>query len=590
MSAIPTLSPEWQARLSARLKEARDVRKAANRKAKRKRNIWTLDCETDPFEVGVIPKPFIWGLYDGGNDDYYEFETAEQVADFIRDKEIVIYAHNGGKFDYHYLKPEFNSDEPVMVIGQRIAKFKIGEAELRDSTNLLPIALAEYQKGEIDYEIFRPGVRDIPCNARAIRIYLKSDCVNLYNLVRDFLTRYGSNLTQAGAAMKYWSKHYGTPAPHQSVSRFEQMRPFYYGGRVQCFADGYRETAFKVLDINSAYPYAMTQHHPYSVDCTTGHRLPKTERDIQTALIRLTAVAKGCLPLRADDGSLYFPDDEYRAREYMVTGWEYLAGLETNALKPVRIKEVLTFRESVCFADYVAEFYEQRKRAKACGDKAGDIFAKIFLNSLYGKFAANPSKYREYIITHPESVEKYQVDGYALNSQWDDCRVLLTRPLPEMRRRYYNIATAASITGFVRAYLWRAIQQCSGVIYCDTDSIAARDTGSLKLGGELGAWKHEMDCDRYAIAGKKLYAFRDATNPENWKTACKGVKLTPEQIVRVAKSGRVEYSPEVPTYSIHRQEPTFVPRVIVSTYRNIAVFPAKKPTDATGLCKGKKAA
>ncbi|MGE0294699.1 MAG: DNA polymerase [Hyphomonadaceae bacterium] len=566
---------------------AKEVRRDANRRAKRKRAIWTLDCETDPFEQGVIPKPFLWGLYDGGNDDYHEFDDADSLVEFIRDKEIVIYAHNGGKFDYHYLKPHFNSDESIMVIGQRIARFRIGEAELRDSTNLLPIALAEYQKGEIDYEIFRPGVRDIPANNRAIRIYLKSDCVNLYNIVRDFLTRYGSHLTQAGAAMKYWSKNYGTEAPRQSLTRFEQMRPFYYGGRVQCFAQGYAEKPFKVLDINSAYPFAMTHKHPYSVDCTGSRTLPSKESDLQTALIRLTAVAKGSLPLRADDGSLYFPDDEYRGREYCITGWEFIAGLETGTLKPVRIKEVLTFRETVCFADYVSEFYEQRKRAKACGDKAGDIFAKIFLNSLYGKFAANPAKYREYIVTHMDSVPKYQGDGYALNSQWDDERVLLTRPLPEGRRRYYNIATAASITGFVRAYLWRSLQQCSGVLYCDTDSIAAASVDSLKLGNGLGAWKEEMTCDRYAIAGKKLYAFRDATDPENWKVACKGVKLTADQIVRVAKSGRVEYTPEIPTYSIHRQEPTFVPRVIVSTYRDISRFPGQQ---TGGLGKGKKAA
>lgn len=570
-----------------RLKSATAARRAANKRAKRKRHIWTLDCETDPFEQGVIPKPFIWGLYDGGNDDYYEFTEAADLVEFIRDKEIVIYAHNGGKFDYHYLKPHFNSDEPIMVIGQRIARFKIGEAELRDSTNLLPIALADYQKSEIDYEIFRPGVRDIPANARAIRIYLKSDCVNLYNIVRDFLTRYGSHLTQAGAAMKYWSKVYGTPAPRQSVSRFEQMRPFYYGGRVQCFASGYREMPFKVLDINSAYPYAMMQHHPYSVDCVSHNKLPEKERELQTSLIRLLAVAKGSLPLRAEDGSLYFPDDACRVREYQITGWEFIAGLETGTLRPVQIKEVLRFRETVCFADYVTEFYEQRKRAKACGDRAGDIFAKIFLNSLYGKFAANPAKYREYLVTYMEKVAEYQGDGYALSSQWDEERVLLSRPLPETRRRYYNIATAASITGFVRAYLWRAIQQCSGVIYCDTDSIAARDSGSLKLGGDLGAWKLEMECDAYAVAGKKLYAFRDSTDSDNWKIACKGVKLTADQIVKVAKSGRVEYMPEIPTYSIHRQEPTFIPREIVSTYRNISRFPAPK---AGGLCKGKKAA
>ena len=33
--------------------------------AKDNREIWVADSETDPFELGVIPEPFIWGLYNG---------------------------------------------------------------------------------------------------------------------------------------------------------------------------------------------------------------------------------------------------------------------------------------------------------------------------------------------------------------------------------------------------------------------------------------------------------------------------------------------------------------------------------------------
>jgi hypothetical protein len=134
----------------------------------------------------------------------------------------------------------------------------------------------------------------------------------------------------------------------------------------------------------------------------------------------------------------------------------------------------------------------------------------------------------------------------------------------------------------VRAYLWRALCQCRGAIYCDTDSIAAVDTGTLATGGDLGAWKVEMECDRYAIAGKKLYAFHSVEKDE-WKTACKGVKLNADEIVRVARGATVKYSPEIPTYSALRAAPRFTPREIVSTYRDISRFPG-------GLGKSPKAA
>ena len=70
--------------------------------------IWVADCETDPFKYGDVPEPFIWGIFDGVN--YWEFlgtglyhtctvDDIARVVDFLRDKEIILYAHNGGKFD-----------------------------------------------------------------------------------------------------------------------------------------------------------------------------------------------------------------------------------------------------------------------------------------------------------------------------------------------------------------------------------------------------------------------------------------------------------------------------------------------------------
>ena len=134
---------------------------------------------------------------------------------------------------------------------------------------------------------------------------------------------------------------------------------------------------------------------------------------------------------------------------------------------------------------------------------------------------------------------------------------LASAPLPDERQRFYNVACAASITGYTRAYLWRALCASEGVLYCDTDSIAAV-TPRVDLGAALGAWEIEGRFSGGAIAGKKLYAFRYVKNtgPKRegkrvvWKTASKGVKLTPSQIVKVANGGTVNYTPIVPTYSV----------------------------------------
>jgi hypothetical protein len=541
--------------------------------ARRSRPIWTLDCETDPFKSGRVPEPFLWGIYEGDTGAYHEFESAADVADFLADKPVLVYAHNGGKFDYHYLKDFIEPDEQIMVIGGRLARFKIGACELRDSLNLFSqTRLADFSKMEFDYANMEKSQRNKPEIRAKIREYLKSDCVNLYNLVKGFVDSYGLHFTQAGAAMKYWSRNYSKSAPRSTRADYETFSPFYYGGRVQCFANGIGAVPFKVVDINSAYPHAMLSAHPYSVESISSESLP-ADGDIGPCMIELDATAKGCFPLRGDDGSLYFPDDETAIRRYYITGWELLAAFETDSVKVHRIVTVHRFAETVDFTGYVNHFYEKRQLAKAAGDKAQDIFAKIFLNALYGKFAANPTKYEEYVLSSAPMFEAWRECGYIPSHQWGK-RMMMQRPLPEEKHRFYNVATGASITGYVRAHLWRSLNQCSGLLYCDTDIIAARDVSGLHIGGALGQWKVEADCDEYAIAGKKLYAFHKAGEPRDeelsWKCASKGVKLSSKEIRKAARGETVRFTNEVPNYSVHKQDIGFIDRSVKSTYKDIS--------------------
>jgi Vibrio phage DNA polymerase len=528
----------------------------------------TLDCETDPFKVGRIPVPFIWGLYRYDTEEYWEFDTPAQVVEFLADKRWVCYAHNGGKFDYHYLRDDINSDDPLMVVAGRLARFRIGECEFRDSWNVLNEPLKVFAKEEFDYTKLEAEVR--AQHRDEIKRYLKSDCVNLANTLADYFARYGRTLTQASASFKYWKKHFKVPFVPQTAVQSEYYRDFYYGGRVQCFESGHVYTDFSVVDINSAYPYAMLHQHPISPAGVLDDHLPTIEK-MGPCMIRLSAVAKGCFPLRADNGELFFPYDETTVREYAITGWELAAALETNSVKIVNVREIRRFVHTVNFEEYINYFYELRLKAKANGDRLGDLFAKRFMNGLYGKFAANPEKYHEYLIASDDSLGDWHGKGFERIKPWGE-RHLMARDLPEEKQRYYNVATAASITGFVRAHLFKAIQKCSGVLYCDTDSIAAKDISSVPVGSELGKFKHEMSCTEYAIAGKKLYAFRGTDNKSpdpKWKVACKGVNLTPEQIVAVSEGQQILYTPEVPTYSFQRSEPIFINREVKNTFKDI---------------------
>lgn len=515
------------------------------------------DCETDPFKKGRIPAPFIWGFYDGC--DYLEFVTTKQFVDYVSQREMVLYAHNGGKFDWHFLLDYLDEFSDMMIIAGRIAKFKIGKCEFRDSYNILPVPLAAYKKDEIDYAIFEPDKRTIPKNMRAIKDYLRMDCVYLYQLVHEFVSAYGMALTVAGAAMKQWQKITKQKTPKTSQSFYDGIKPYYYGGRVECFKQGVFKTKFKVIDINSAYPYAMKHLHPYGTIASDSDELPKTRAYIERSMITLFGVCRGAFPF-PDKTGLKFPTDD-TPREYNVTGWEYLAALDTGALGDHKIRRVLTFNDSIRFDGYVDHFYAMKNESEK-GSPAY-IFAKLFLNSLYGKFGANPDNYREHIIVSPAHIAIAENDDYehcAFIGPWSLC----AKPLDEVKQHYYNVATAASITGFVRAMLWRAISQCKGVMYCDTDSIACQDTGKLKLHPtDLGAWDVEAECDMAAIAGKKLYAFKISHGDKKgqYKKASKGVRLEAGDIIKVAQGKNVVYDPIAPSFSVKRGI-QFVPRKI----------------------------
>jgi hypothetical protein len=453
-----------------------------------------------------------------------------------------------------------------MLIGGRIASFRIGQCEFRDSINILPVALAQYQKTEIDYSIFEKAEREKAENKAEIEDYLRDDCIDLYNFIKTFIDGYGVQITQATAAIRQWQKIEKIKAPRSEREYYEEYSQFYYGGRVECFARGVSDSRFFVADINSAYPRAMLEKHPFNLSAYDDHAT--LDRIVGSSFVKLRCISAGALPFKNANGSLSFPRDN-QLRDFCASGWEILAALRTGTIRNVELIRVVNFRETIDFSEYILKFYQARLECKALGDKAGDIINKLLMNSLYGKFGANPSRYKKYVIVDPDDFAK----GEIIDFDDDDFKVtgelgpwlLASRPLDDLEARYYDVCTGASITGYVRAFLWESICKVGieNVLYCDTDSIAAlAGLEKLDTGKQLGQWKHEGDFDRYAIGGKKMYAFRSVDG--SYKTAAKGAKLSPRDIENVALGQTVVYSPDVPTFSAHRK-PGFTPRIIRQT-------------------------
>lgn len=544
-----------------------------------RRPIWTADAETDPFKRGRVPMPFIWGLWDTENEEYYEFDETEDFVNFVREKRIIVYAHNGGKFDWHFITKYIGDYEPLTIIAGRLAKFKIDNCEFRDSYNLIPAPLSAYKKDEIDYSILEASERDKPANRKKIKEYLKSDCVYLGEIVKGFIDNYGLNLTQASAAMTFWSKLSGIEKPQTTEFYYEKLKPYYYGGRVECFETGIVNAEFDVVDITSAYPYAMTFKHPWGTSYTTYKELPDCDdAELGRMFIDIRAKGLGAFPYRGLNG-LEFPNDG-AMRNFTITGWEYIAARDSGCLSEHIISKVIEFDDCIDFTEYVEHFFQLKNLAKAMDDNAQYLFAKIFLNALYGKFASNPENYQEFMTVNGSILQDVLEDGWLYCKMIDTETAVVARPLEEEMRRYYDVAVSASITGFVRAHLWKHIKMTDRVLYCDTDSIAAIGVSQIPISEKLGDWENEGQFTQAAIAGKKLYAFerRNETKIDKkliekkgtHKVASKGVRLDAKEIIDIAKGGTFTYSPEAPTFSVKRGI-IFTPRKIKMTKKRLTV-------------------
>lgn len=551
--------------------------------ARRSRYFFTADCETDPFLVNRVPSPFIWAIYGGPDTTYREFATIEAFVEHIKDIDAIIYFHNGGKFDGFFLRGYANTDEPILIINGRLSRFKIGEAEIRDSMNILPVALKEFKKDKVDYAIMEASERDKPHNRILISDYLRGDCVYLHQLISSHRKEHGVTLTQASAALRASYKSKNIRPPSQTVSEFMTYRPFFAGGRVQCFEAGVIEGEdIECYDVNSAYPEAMRHPHPFSTSATVSDHFPP-EHELHKSFVEFDGISKGGLYYRDDDGSMYYPDDN-RVHRFMVTGYELIVALETNTIQIIRHVQSHTFPHTIDFKEFINTNWDKRKAAKALNDKAMSIIYKLNMNSAYGKNGADPTGYEEFLLATPDSIADWMQENYLLELWWTPERALMSRPLPDEKQRFYNVALAASVTGFQRGILWRGIQACEGVVYCDTDSIFARRASGLATGDELGQWKYEETFDACYIAGKKLYAMHRKGHPFSddkdeddkflhWKIACKGSNLLPSEIVHIARGGTHIYAPRVPTFSCKLGQAVFIPRSIVSTAKDIRIIP-----------------
>jgi hypothetical protein len=504
----------------------------------------------------------------------------------------IVYCHNFGNFDAYFCLDYIDRGSAPFIINGRLAKLKLQGVEFRDSYSLIPVALETAAKGAankkttfklsplmpdeiakecmynafVDTEFYRIDTRECIPTYEAWReeicYYQEDDCVALLFLVMEAYNLFGDRLTMASIALPMLRSYHGFEPMTEKIDT--EMRPYYFGGRCQCFEVGRLEGDWKIYDVNSMYPFVMANvRHPVSATPRFEDRI--TER---TNFAHIRAWSDGALPVRSSDGGLAFPRGN---GDFYASIHEIKAGLDTGTLRISKVYSSTYFDETTTFDTFVNEFYGRRQQARADGDEIKLLYWKLVLNSSYGKLAQDPRRYENYLFDPDEPPKPWKCsecdpksragdrcpscqDGSTSPFGWSihtdrESEVIYSRPSNRgTARAFYNVAAAASITGAARAYLLRAIVGATRPIYCDTDSLICEAIDQPLHNSQLGAWKLEAQGNLAAIGGKKLYAvFNDG---EAIKSASKGVKLTPREIERVCAGEVIEYAHPVPKFKL----------------------------------------
>jgi hypothetical protein len=566
--------------------------------------IYTLDAETDPFLQGRIPAPFAWcicRLSATPSKGKYAYDvswgencTPEIVSSLYELPAGIVYMHNGGKFDINFLWDYVDKEREASISNGRVLscyiKCRDGYHEIRDSYKIFPAPLASYSKTEISYAKFEAGFcYDIKTRKKVvirelyrdeIVAYLKDDCAFLHDICSGFITKFGKPYLTIGSCATAELKKLYDLGPKFTRELDADLRPFYFGGRVQCFEKGIITGDVRAYDVNSMYPYVMANYwHPI------GHPQPYNNREIteETFFLTVEGVNKGAFISSTKQGKTF----EIESGIFNVTIHEYETALDLHLFETRNILRTVDFAQRSKFDLFVNPFYAQRQLAtdamKSCEKHSAEWkvyslekdFNKNLLNNSYGKQAINPANYYRYKLTNGDTdIRCDWCEGkYCEEVDEDGCRQyvcggwhrdvykveqdLMFWKKPSERVTLNNVAIGASITGAARSYLMRGISAADRPIYCDTDSIVC--VGELNMpvhSSNLGAWKLEYQGDRFAVYGKKGYNLSKIESKNgidkrvNLKSASKGAQLTPSEIEEVAAGKVIHYMQAAPCFSL----------------------------------------
>lgn len=486
---------------------------------------WSRGSEVDKGgKVVKQPKVTLVGVYDGK-----QYKCYRTVNEFLNDQLTKrnhgrwYYAHAGGLADMLFVmqalatrsdyevQASFSGSSAIIVqIVRGRNKWVFCDSLWLFGTALKNVAKwVGLEKGSVDFETD---------DFQELAEYNRMDCVILWTAIDAFesaLISLGGELmmTLASSAMRLFRRQFLTRdiKTHPEVNL--AARESYFGSRVEVIHRHVTEGFY--YDINSSFPYAMTQPAPGNL-----RGVSRSLSDKEDALylahvdVEVPEIFLPPLPLR-HEGSVFFPTGKW-------SGWFNqvdLRLLEEMGGRISRVGRVLHFDPFYDLAAYATTLYEKRRTGTTDFDK---IVYKLLLNSLYGKFAENSHK--QQLLVNPPFTSCPHDPPHPPKVGDSRESACMTQLLPgiwllenEVDIPHEAVPISSQITAIARKNLYDHMRKCDEVHYCDTDGFST-NRSDLPTGDKLGELKLELVFKEAEFISPKVYRIDE-------KVKAKGMSL-----------------------------------------------------------------
>lgn len=525
-------------------------------------DIETYSADQRPPFLSVLREGTIIKIFKGPDCVKKTLDYLTDFVDGLLDRknipQVIVWSYNGSRFDHMYLLPHLNQAQimgtktlakgiciPIsrMIKGKKVERnlffydfcLTLGGGLERAYKEVVPGG--ELSKKVWDIDASRFDTEYIQEHEFQIENYCINDTAMLQDLVLTFFSQLNAQLpfevpkvamSASSLAWKVFSSNF-LPAP-KSTDDFRYVphglirpvynivRESYFGGYTQCFCKEMKSGNY--YDINSSYPDVMKKEVPLKF--VEGEELERLSpgSTIRLHYLNWWRFPKGfpypSIPVRTKNGN-YYPrtgEGAWVWDHYLEFAKETLLEYEEDVSKR------LHFTKGRIFSEYIDTFYEQKKKSSG-GVK---IFAKLMLNSLYGKCGEDEHDkiFLSKGLEMTEEIKAMLDDKKWLlkNVEFQNEDQVLTTLTPNKECDPTGVGSlvhiASWITSSARLSLYKVIldiHKRGGVVYyCDTDSIFTNIAldASMISPDELGKWKLEFVVKNGRFWGSKFYCVVDA--------------------------------------------------------------------------------